>query len=547
MRAAFISLTIIMFSLMPGCASVPGPVDSALSVQVQEQIRTLLASPQHDKRVTVAGSPLVASDIVTRLYAGRDYQALWALNGRARAHARTLERELDQIDSHGLPTTLFHLAALQEIPTTEQAGPDLTRRVRLDSATARQPRAIAERDLLLTDAFITYAALMTGVPVGELAPAHRWQRHKKDPDQLISLLEEGLKKRRFERFLRQLQPSDPEYRQLQDALVTYQEIGANGAWPQIPAGPRLERSLVADRVALLRTRLFIAGDLADDNGSTLFDKELEEAVQSFQRRHGLVDDGVVSKKTLAALNISATERAQQIALNLERRRWSEQLPKKYIRVNIPDYRLEAFQDDERVLTMNVVVGRSHEDWRTPQISSDITHMILNPTWNVPNSIFKKELLKKIQEDPEYLEKENMQVVRTYGARETIDPLTIDWSQIDPDAEEVRIIQRAGAGNALGLIKFMFPNPYAIYLHDTLSKRLFQRPERAFSHGCVRVARPMEMALYLLEEQDNWDQDRLTSELSRKKSRDVRLQGLWRLLATRDRLPLSRIVVRQESA
>ncbi|HEX6159346.1 MAG TPA: L,D-transpeptidase family protein, partial [Thermoanaerobaculia bacterium] len=242
---------------------------------------------------------------------------------------------------------------------------------------------------------------------------------------------------------------------------------------------------------VLRERLY------SPNDGTLFDAELEALVRHFQSHHGITVDGIVGPETLRELNVSAQDRATQIAVNMERWRWMpEDLGESCLLVNIAAFRLDAIEGDRSVLSMKTVVGREYT--RTPFFAARITEVIVNPWWNVPDSIATKELWPKQHRDPSYFAREHMVVT------------------------DGRIRQRPGPWNALGRLKFNMPNRYNVYLHDTPARQLFERPFRAFSHGCIRLERPMDLALYLLRDQPRWTREAIESDIATGTERTIRL-------------------------
>lgn len=310
---------------------------------------------------------------------------------------------------------------------------------------------------------------------------------------------------------------------MQKAISDYKAIQAHGGWPIIPGGEKLQKGDTGERVALLRKRLAVSGDLKKDNGSDVIDETLEAAVGRFQDRHGLEPDGVVSKETLAALNVPAEDRVRQLEINLARR---DEVAKKIggsraVVVNIPDFHLKVIENNHSVMGMKVVVGQRRE-WQTPLLASEIHYLILNPKWNVPSGIFEKELIHHLRNDPTYLQRHGMKVISTVANAGDVDPATVDWSQVNAKNPQLRIVQHEGAGNSLGRIKFMFPNPYSVYLHDTPEKKFFARNMRALSHGCVRVEKPMDLAEYLMRDDPNWTRERIQSSINTGKNRDVPL-------------------------
>ncbi len=317
------------------------------------------------------------------------------------------------------------------------------------------------------------------------------------------------------------------------ALERYRQIDADGSWPQIPSGPLLRLGSRSERVLALRHRLRATGDLpplgdlaqvgsetADFDAELRFDHGVAQAVRQIQRRHGLYVDGIVGRKTLAALNVPVQDRIRQLQHNLENRQLPEDLGDRYVLVNIPGFTLRLVDRDREVWVTRVVVGKRKR--RTPMLRSTIDHVIFNPYWHVPSRIARQELLPHVVADPRYLSKQQMEIVAPGG--QVLDPSGIDWTAVDVLDFPYFIRQRPGAKNALGRVKFIFPNKYSVYLHDTPSRALFARAERAFSHGCVRVEKPLELATHLLREQapKRWTPERVEQIIHRGQRTYVKL-------------------------
>lgn len=286
---------------------------------------------------------------------------------------------------------------------------------------------------------------------------------------------------------------------LEEALRHYQKIGHSGGWPDLPKGSKLEKGVSDPRVLELQRHLLLTGDLEKKEASNtpLFDEALEQAVLLFQKRHGLTEDGIVGKATLKALNVPAGKRVGQIEANILRAKESEAIPEEeYVLVNIPAYRLVYFEAKKPVLEMRIVVGRL--DWKTPVFSSSIKGILLNPTWHIPASIVKREMLPKLEKDPDYFKKEGIEIV------------------------EDRYLQRPGPENPLGRLKFIMPNPFDIYLHDTPSKNFFALSRRNLSHGCIRVENPIELALHFLNGDSRWTEKKLLSAIDAGEEKTISL-------------------------
>jgi len=267
----------------------------------------------------------------------------------------------------------------------------------------------------------------------------------------------------------------------------------------------------------LRERLAAEGDLKKKQG-TEFDDDLRTALRHFQWRHGLEQTGALDAQTLAELNVPAEARVNQIQLNLERWRWLPQdLGRRRIEVNIAAYELQVIDDDEIAMQMRVVVGKAYR--RTPVFSDTVRYIVLNPNWHVPKTIAVDELIPKIQKDSTYLERFGMHLI---GAdSKEVDPSTVDWKGITAENFPYRLRQDPGRLNALGQMKFMFPNGYDVYLHDTPSRRLFEETQRDFSHGCIRIEKPMDLAVYLMKK-SKWNQEAIEGALDEGTERTMYL-------------------------
>ncbi|MFA7381830.1 MAG: L,D-transpeptidase family protein [Desulfurivibrionaceae bacterium] len=307
---------------------------------------------------------------------------------------------------------------------------------------------------------------------------------------------------------------------LEKALAQYRQLAARGGWPQIPGGPTLREGDKDERIHFLKERLAASGDLtAPPEQGALFDGLLKEAVQRFQARHGLAADGVVGAKTMSELNVPISQRIQQLTASLER---CQPLPSllepRHILVNIADFTLKLYEDGKLVLAMPVIVGRTYR--QTPVFTGRLSALVLNPSWEVPHSIATKDLLPKIKKNPGYLSQSHFRIFRGWKLSEEINPAAIDWANLSQSRFPYRLRQEPGPANALGQVKFPFPNPYNVYLHDTPARALFQQNSRTFSSGCIRLARPLDLAVYLLQGTSLGSMEALTAAISRDKTQTV---------------------------
>jgi murein L,D-transpeptidase YcbB/YkuD len=318
-------------------------------------------------------------------------------------------------------------------------------------------------------------------------------------------------------------PQQEIYEDLKTGLLEYRAIEAAGGWLPIDAQELLRPGQHSAEVALVRRRLAISGDYAPsgtEGDETLMDPELVAAVKRFQRRHMLPADGIVGPATLAAMNQPVTQKIDQLRVNLERMRWFlKGLGDDFLLVDIAGYVLHMVSDDEFTWSSSIQVGKPYR--QTPVLTSRIRYLEWNPTWTVPPTILNEDVLPAIQRDIGYLQKKNMDVL-TYQ-NEWVDPQSIDWQRYPKSTFPYKIRQQPGPWNALGTVKFIFPNEHLVYLHDTPSKNLFSRSNRAFSSGCIRVAKPYELAKLLLDISgpgaDQQIQDRLSSGKTRRQYLD----------------------------
>lgn len=330
-----------------------------------------------------------------------------------------------------------------------------------------------ERDLLLTDAFFLLASHLLSGRVEPVAIEPTWCLEPRTAD-LVPALETALETHTVAATLGRFRPTHAGYQQLRDALAADRRLQP---WPGVERGAALRAGASGPRVAQLTARLGMTG--------AVLDAAVETAVKRFQRLHGLEEDGVVGPRTLRELNVPLPDRIRQIELNLERWRWlPATLGERHAIINIPQFELSAVEHGHAVLRMRIIVGKDF-DHRTPVFTSEIEQIVFSPYWNVPDSIADRELWPKQRRDAGFFTREHIQVLA-----------------------EGRLRQTPGTWNALGLIKFELPNRYAVYLHDTPTPELFDRTLRTFSHGCIRVAKPVDFAAYLLP---GWTRERVVAE------------------------------------
>lgn len=448
---------------------------------VQEAIRAEVEQLRETGQLGTGGIEVASGRLLARIYENRNFEPAWPGVERMDELIRLAESTADD----GLDPADYHLEALRRVRARVAAGE------RLDAAEQ------AAVDIGMTDSLVRigYHRRFGKVNPNNLDPDWNFQRELRRRDPAI-VFQEAMEAGSLAGYLDSAFPRDELYRRLQAYLVQYRGLAASGGWPRVPDGPTIRPGDSDPRLSVLARRLAITGDLA---AGTLVDPQdydgaLEAAVKDFQARHGLYVDGVLGPATLRALNVTVEQRIEQIRINLERSRWVlDSLADDFVIVNIAGFRVYVFRDHEMTWSARAVVGRTYR--KTPVFRSTMRYVVFNPDWTVPYSIATKDLLPAVQTDPGYLAAGNYIVKDRSG--EIVDPAGIDWASLDQRNFPYTLVQQPGSNNALGEIKFMFPNEHAVYLHDTPAKGLFDRADRTFSSGCVRVEHPFEFAGLLL--------------------------------------------------
>lgn len=472
---------------------------STLWAQGTETLRQRFDAGQAGYPLTTTdGEPLVAAQALADFYGQRGYQLAWAVDGRPGPLVSQWLKLVAASTNDGLSPDDYHYAAVQKW---------------LSYAAAHgQAGNIVDLDLLLSDG---YLRLADHLGHGKLSPDTLQPRQAPDNvDKSLSvLLAQALETRHLDATLQALAPAAPGYAALKAARQRFVALSAT-PWPPIPAGPALHSGAVDARVPAVRRRLIALGDLSASNGddAALYDAELVSAVAAFQQRHGLLPDGILGRATLKALNVQPRERVQQIDVNLERWRWlPREAESEHVMVNIAGFDLKLIDAGKILLQKRVVVGRDYR--RTPVMSGQIRYLVINPTWTVPRKLAVEDKLPEIQRDPDYLRKMGFTVYAVNGGvHQVVDPSAIDWAHVPTDPFPYRLVQRPGPFNALGQIKFVFPNADDVYLHDTPSRELFRQSRRSFSSGCIRLEDPLELAHLLLRDASDEARQHLASLL-----------------------------------
>ncbi|WP_299355834.1 L,D-transpeptidase family protein [uncultured Shimia sp.] len=492
-----------------------GPV-VAQAEAVSDQIKDLVGTVSAES-AALQNTNLDAADLLPKLYDAREYRPAWGEEGSV----EVLFRALDKGVAQGFTPADFHIPELLERYKKAKAGGAWEK---------------ATFDVLAMDAAIKLInySIFGKVNPGDFDKDWNFARPviERDPVQVITQYLDG---QGFAALMALIDLENPQYQGLVDALETYRQFALNGSWPEVPSETVLKPGMSEPAVAVLRHRLAAEGALNEgqilpstiDEGdpAQVYDDRLEVDVKAFQARHGLEADGAIGPKTFAVLNRSVEDRINQIRLSLERARWLfRDEESEYVLVNIAGARTYLARADGSVWTTRSITGSQYR--KTPVFRDEIQYMEFNPTWTVPASIFRKDKLARIRKDPGYLDRGNYIVRNQEGA--VIPASSVNWGADNP---RVTLVQQPGPNNALGLVKFMFPNKYAVYLHDTNDRTLFGRNERNLSSGCVRVEYPFELAGLLMEGDPEWNSARMQSILDSGKTVRINLPKPMPVLLT----------------
>jgi murein L,D-transpeptidase YcbB/YkuD len=487
----------MLFGLSPTSFADSESGRDALRVEVEQLLQF--------GRLSIGDIDIASVELIAEFYERRDYAPAW----NRKDQISELVSAIKATSKDGLNPSDYHLDSVLYVQSAMDAD-------RLDT-----PEEIADADLILTDSLIRlgYHQRFGKVNPYSLDPNWNFRRELNDVHPATAI-QEAIDSDSLITYLHKVFPRGWVYMQLRDGLSRYREIAAAGGWPMIPDGPTLRPGAADPRLSALMQRLAITGDM--DSIQTFapvthYDEMIQAGVRHFQERHGLDADGIIGPATIKALNVSAEQRVLQLEINLERARWVlDDISDNFILVNIAGFRVYLMHDRKIAWESKVQVGTTYH--QSPVFRDEMKYVDFNPTWTVPYSIASKEMLPKIQADPDFFKKRDFDVKDRGG--KLIDPETVDWSKITRRNFRYTLVQRPGPGNALGRVKFMFPNKHAVYLHDTPSKYLFGQAERAFSHGCIRVEHPFDFAELLLG--PGWDQEKIKTVLDSKETKTILL-------------------------
>ena len=487
-----LSVLIIAFVMLTG------PVALQATETISQDIEQLLRT----ENLTIRGADILTPALLLEIYQNHDFAPYWTEPARIRELLDLIRNSAD----HGLIPADYNIDQLHQV---------LQRRLARPSAEIE-----AEADILLTESLLRYGyhRRFGKVKASTLDPDINFRRETFHQQALSVTAEQALESSSLTDFIQMAAPSGPVYQHLQARLEVYRDMESTGGWPTVPDGPTLRVGDNDPRVANIRKRLAATGRIKDhgDLDSTLFDQPLKNAVKGFQLRHRLGQDGIVGKQTIAAMNVPVEHRINQLRTSLERLRWvNQEAVDTMVVVNIAGFRAFFFKDGVLEWDTRAQVGKHYR--QTPVFRGDIAYLEFNPTWTIPPGILRKDTLPAIKRDPNYLASKNIRVIDHKG--KFVDPSTVNWNKYK-NGVPYTLRQDPGPKNALGTVKFIFPNTHFVFMHDTPHPELFAHKERDFSSGCIRIQDPLKMAELVLNDPVKYNRTALESIVNSRKTQRI---------------------------
>ena len=496
----------LVFCVLLCTFTMLSPISVVAENLVSDHIKQHMLQLKQSGELELEGVPIASRQVVPKLYERLDYSPVWS-------NTNSVQQLFDQIHlayDEGLNPDDYHLDKLKTLQLQLEQAPG-------------EPSISATYDVLLSDALfrLAYHLLFGKVDPETFNPDWNLAReiNNRDP---VELMQTAITNATIEQVLVSMRTSNlPQFARMKVALKKYRELEAQGGWSAIADGETLKNGMQDARVSELRNRLVVTGDQPlEKSTGDVFDEDVELAVKLFQVRHALNDDGVVGPATLRALNVPIEQRIDQIRVNLERMRWiMHGVPGSFLVADIAGYELYYVKDRQVAWRTRTQVGKPYRE--TPVFRGDIKYMEFNPTWTVPPGILAKDILPKIKKNPAYLETRRLQVLTNAG--KVVDPDTIDWEKYTARNFPYILRQTPGPHNALGQVKFIFPNKHFVFMHDTSHRAFYDRSTRTFSSGCIRVENPLKLAELLLEEKPEWDRTRIDQVIDSGKTTRVILK------------------------
>lgn len=505
---------------------------NAMAVELTGSIRKFFDNKPADARYKIENDYLFSGTLLPMFYMKRLYSPAWisaetddwvsqkssiwnkrtseGYTGKKIISPKGYEliEYLRKVEEHGLQPTDFHLALIEKYVS------------RIESMIPMPEEDIVKLEILLTDAFMLLGSQLHYGKVDPEKEGADWHIDRKEAElRLDERLENALADNNLGNTLNQLAPNYPSYWIMKNELAFFSSLSSL-LWTQLKSAKALKPGESNPIIPKIRERLIALRYELSDGTSVSFDKDLEMQMKKFQEDRGLNPDGEIGKGTLEMLNSKPEQLINQLKVNMERFRWlPAKLTDKHIIVNIANFRLDLIEGSDTLFSMRTIVGKEYRE--TPVFNERMTYIVFSPTWTVPPTILKMDVIPELLKGSGYLKQKNMRLLRHNG--QEIAYSDIDWSKISKNRFPYMVQQRPGSDNALGRVKFMFPNKYNIYIHDTPSKGYFARDDRALSSGCIRVQNPTELAALLLSDVPEWTTEKIEEAMASGTQQTVQLK------------------------
>ncbi len=477
-------------------------------------LRYRLEQENSGEKLSIRGNFLIQTEQIHRFYDSRNFVEAWSNGGVLTELAYELRFEIRQAKFDGLNPEDYHLNLIEAFFSTCE--------VNKKNGVANDQAELADLDLLLSDAFFQLASHLELGKVDRSLLKSTWEISSK-PQKVncADLLSKALGEEDIRRNLESLYPKFTIYKRGREVIRTLAEKQKSDTldWKAVKIDKTIKVGESHNSIPMIRQRLQFWGYLSSSEQAEakVYDSALFLGVKTFQLKNGMEPDGALGKNTIAAINNSPIDLINRASVNMERLRWLPDTIKEaeIILVNIANYRLDYINKLDTIFSSKVIVGKSYH--ASPIFSAPMSYIVFSPYWNIPNSIARNEIIPAVRKNPNYLNQKNMEVITTAG--KPVDPSTINWSS---KSFPYLIRQKPGGSNSLGLVKFMFPNKHSVYIHDTPSRSLFEREDRALSHGCIRLQNPAEFAKILLSDMPGWTDAKIQESMNRSSEQIVNL-------------------------
>lgn len=475
--------------------------------QIRQELKKSCTKLEEENVLIIEGEPVIAKHFIPEFYKSRNYQPAWS----EYESFQDVINGLNGIEENGLRPEDYHVAAFDSLEASI---------IKLKKRDYHNNPWVAEFDMLITDALFTYAYhLFYGKTNPQSFDAHWNFKKLQFPKGMVDNLSEAIENRDISKRLSNIEPDFKGYKKMKEVLKMYRAIAEEGGWGTVNSDKVIKPGDNNQTIIQIRKRLDISNELSNisPTDSLLYDENLQKDLQKFQENHGLTPDGIIGKNTFAALNIPVKKKIKMITVNMERDRWvNKAFSDFFVLVNIAAFEAYIFKDSIRIHTTRAMVGKTYH--QTPVFAAKMQYLEVNPTWTVPTSITRRELIPKIQGDKNYLTNKHMEVVDFQG--NIVDTSKINFQELTSTSPFPYMLrQKPGPWNALGQVKFIFPNPFSVYLHDTPSRSLFARENRSLSHGCIRIENPLDFATVILQN-TTYDKEAITKIVKSQKTQRI---------------------------